>query len=126
MWPSRRWNAVLLAASLAVAGAILASQLLVKPVIGLADNGDYQRIMGYAGFQHTIEDWNERYFSFLRTSYAVAQPGWFRMGYHSSETLLAFAARYLHVVFGKGPLFDLRLLAGIHSVLLLIALALLI
>src|SRR5262245_51006904 len=126
MSPSRRWNAILLALALAVTAASLASQLLVPPVIGLADNGDYQRIIGYAGFQHTTNDWNERYFSFLRTDYVVAAPGWFRGGYHSSETLLAFAARYLHLGFSKAPLFDLRLLAAIHCVLLLLALGLLI
>jgi hypothetical protein len=126
MSPDRRGNATLLAFSLSAAAAILASQLLVAPVIGLADNGDYERIMGPAGFQHTTEDGSERYFHFLRTSYRVAEPGWSHNGYLSSETLLAFAARYLHLGLSRTSLFDLRLIGAIHSVLLLVALGLLI
>ena len=102
---------------------ILALQLFVQPVVGLADNRDYERVMGYAGFQHTTDVPADRYFSFLRTQYAVVAPGWFKGGYHSSETLLAFAARYAHLAFCRQPLFDLRLLGGIHAALLLLALA---
>ena len=116
-------NRAILWAVLASAALILALQLFVQPVIGLADNRDYERVIGYAGFQHTTDVPAERYFSFLRTKYAVVQPGWFRAGYHSSETLLAFTARYLHRAFAAQTLFDLRLLAGIHVALFLIALA---
>ena len=55
--------------------SILALQLLVPPVVGLADNGDYQRVMGYAGFEHSTDDVGERYFAFLRTSYRVLPVG---------------------------------------------------
>lgn len=113
----------LLAAVLVAAAAILSVQLFVPPVVGLADNGDYERVIGYAGFQHTTADPAERYFSFLRTKYAVVSPGWFRGGYLSSETLLAFAARGVHALFSGGPIFDLRVLAAIHAALLLLALA---
>lgn len=118
-----RLNAAILAAALAVAAAILAAQLFVPPVVGLADNRDYERVMGYAGFQHTTDVPAERYFSFLRTRYAIVPPGWFRGGYHSSETLLAFLARYVHLALSRGPVFDLRVLGGIHAALFLLALA---
>ena len=116
-------NRAILAAAVASAALILALQLFVQPVVGLADNRDYERVIGYAGFQHTTDVPAERYFSFLRTKYAVVAPGWFRGGYHSSETLLAFAARYAHLAFSRQPLFDLRLLAAIHVALFLLALA---
>ena len=119
----RRVNAVILAVALTVAAAILSIQLFIPPIVGLADNGDYERVIGYAGFQHTTGVNGERYFSFLRTRYAIVSPGWFRGGYHSSETILAFAARYAHLAFSKQPLFDIRLLGGIHAALLLLALA---
>jgi hypothetical protein len=119
----RSLNTVLVAAALTASAAILAAQLLVPPVVGLADNRDYERVMGYAGFQHTTEVPAERYFSFLRTRFAVVAPGWFRGGYHSSETLLAFAARYAHRAVSGGPVFDLRVLGGIHALLFLLALA---
>ena len=116
-------NRAIVAAAVASAALILALQLFVQPVVGLADNRDYERVIGYAGFQHTTDVPVERYFSFLRTKYAVVQPGWFRSGYHSSETLLAFAARYAHLAFSRQALFDLRLLGGIHAALFLLALA---
>ena len=113
-------NAAILAAAL-VAAAIVSVQLFVPPVVGLPDNGDYQRVMGYAGFQHTTDSYAERYFSFLRTRYAIVAPGWFRSGYHSSETLLAFAARFLHLAFSNRPVFDIRVLGAIHAALFLVA-----
>jgi len=119
----RRAGALVLAAAVAAAAAILASQLFVAPVVGLADNGDYERVMGYAGFQHTTTDSAQRYYTFLRTKYAVMQPGWFRGGYHSSETILAFAARLAHLAFSREALFDIRVLGAIHVVLFLLALA---
>lgn len=120
---ARRASAVILAAALAVAAAILSIQLLVPPVVGLADNGDYERVMGYAGFQHTPSDYGERYFSFLRTRYAIVRLAWSRSGHHSSETLLAIIARYVHLALSRQPLFDIRLLGAIHAALLLLALA---
>ena len=120
---SSRANAPILAAALSAAAAILAAQLFVPPVVGLADNGDYERVMGYAGFQHTTADPAERYYTFFRTRYAVVSPGWFRGGYHSSETLLAYAARLVHLAFSRGALFDIRVLGAIHAALFLLALA---
>jgi hypothetical protein len=116
-------EAALLTAALAAAAAILAVQLFVPPVVGLADNRDYERVIGYAGFQHTTADPGERYFSFVRTKYAVVAPGWFRGGYLSSETLLAFAARGVHHLFSGAPVFDVRVLGAIHAALFLLALA---
>ena len=101
-------------------GGDFSIQLFVAPVVGLADNRDYERVIGYAGFQHTTDVSAERYFSFLRTQYAVVAPGWFRGGYHSSETLLAFVARFAHAAVSREPLFDIRLLGAIHVTLLLL------
>jgi len=121
-----RWNLFLVAASVAAAAVIVCAQLFVQPIVGLADNADYQRVMGYAGFQHTTADPAEAYFSYVRTPYAVVSPFWSRGGYHSSETLLAFAARFLHEAAARGPVFDLRWLGAIHALLFLLALGLLV
>jgi hypothetical protein len=119
---ARSGNSVIAAAALTGAAVILAVQLFVPPIVGLADNGDYERVMGYAGFQHTPSGYGERYFSFLRRHYAIAAIAWSRSGHHSSETALALLARSLHVAFSRSPLFDIRLLGGIHAILLLLAL----
>ena len=121
--PGSSVPAALVAAAVAVAATILSLQLFVPPIVGLADNRDYERVMGYAGFQHTTSVPAERHFSFLRSKYAVVDPGWFRGGYHSSETLLAFAARGVHLLFAGRALFDIRLMGAIHAGLFLLALA---
>jgi hypothetical protein len=116
---ANRWIAGLAAAA---ALAILALQLLVEPVVGLADNGDYQRVMGPAGFEHSTDAPGERYFAFLRTQYRVLPVGTVRHGHLSSETLLALAARGIARA-KVGGLFDLRVLGALHAILLALALA---
>lgn len=108
---------------LAVAAVLAAAaiQLLVPPVVGLADNGDYQRVMGRAGFEHSTDDPGERYLSFLRTRYRVMPVGFARNGHVSSETALALAARWVSRA-APGALFDLRVLGALHAVLLAAAL----
>ena len=94
----------------------------MPPVVGLADNGDYQRVMGYAGFEHSTDDPGERYLAFLRTSYRVLPVGAVRNGHLSSETLLALAARGIARA-KVGGVFDLRFLGALHAALLALALA---
>ena len=116
---ANRWITGLAAAA---ALAVLALQLVVPPVIGLADNGDYQRVMHNAGFEHSTDDPGERYFAFLRTRYRVLPAGAIRSGHLSSETALALAARRASGV-KVGGVFDLRVLGGLHAALLVLALA---
>ena len=118
---ANRW---IVAAAVAAAAVVLAAQLLVAPVQGLADNGDYQRVMGYAGFEHSTDVYAERYFSFLRTAYRVLPIGFARNGYLSSETVLALAARFASPAAWRGGPFDIRALAAVHIVLFLLALGL--
>src|SRR5262252_9942007 len=114
---ANRWIAVLAAAAALV---LLGLQLLVPPVVGLADNGDYQRVMGSAGFEHSTDDYGERYFSFLRTRYRVLPVASVRNGHLSSETGLALAARAAAGA-REGGLFDLRTLGALHAALLVLA-----
>jgi hypothetical protein len=122
--PSETANRWICALALAAAAAILSKQLLAPPVVGLADNGDYQRVMTPAGFAHSTDVPGERYFVFLRTKYRrlpTALPGTFL----SSETVLALVARGLGGLLGERDSFDLRLLGGVHLALLVLALGLL-
>lgn len=120
--PASLANRWIVAAAVGAAAVRLTLQLLVPPVVGLADNGDYDRVMGYAGFRHSTDVFDDRYFSFLRTRYAIAPVGWSRGGYLTSETALALAARSVSPAFWRGGLFDIRILAAIHIALLLLAL----
>ena len=45
-----------------VAAVLLSLQLLLPPIIGLANNGDFERVMGPVGLQCRTEDPAEKYF----------------------------------------------------------------
>ncbi len=110
--------------TVAVAALLLSLQLLVPPVVGLANEGDLERVMGYAGFFYTTDNWDEKYFGHIVTKFRIVARGWYTSGYLTSETLLAFAARFESLGLFPGRLFDLRILGAIHMVLLLAAIGL--
>jgi hypothetical protein len=78
--------------------------------------------MSAAGFDHSSDRYEERYFAFLRTKYRIVHPAPVGDGYLSSEIALASAVRLLSAPFLRGGLFDIRLLGGLHALLLLVAL----
>ena len=49
-------NRVIVAAACGVAGILLACQLLIPPIVGLANNGDFERSMGWAGIDYLSSD----------------------------------------------------------------------
>ena len=94
--------------------------------MGLANNGDFESVMGYVGFQYLTEVRSEKYFNYILTKFAYGPPGWFRSGLLTSETLIAWTARFVSEPFARGGLFDLRVLGGIHALLLVAGLTLLV
>jgi hypothetical protein len=113
-------------AAVGAAAALLATQLLVPPVVGLANNGDFESVMGYVGFQYLTEVRSEKYFSWIITKFSFGPPGWFRSGLLTSETLIAALARVVSEPFSRDGLFDLRVLGAIHALLLVAGLGLLV
>jgi hypothetical protein len=114
-------NPWIVAAAVLAALTVLGAQLLRPPVLGLADNGDYQRVMAWAGLDHSTDVHDERYFAFLRTTYRILPLGSTQGGYISSEALIALAARLAATTFGAGTVLDLRVLAAIHIALYVLA-----
>ncbi len=109
-------------AAVAAAAAILAAQLLVPPIVGLPNNGQFERVLGYAGLNYQSDASEDKYFTHIVREFQFA-PIWFRSGYLSSEIALARLARDLAALFAKDGLFDLRVLGALHALLLLAALA---
>ena len=109
------WGAVLLA----VAAGILVHQLFIRPIVGLADNGDFARITAPLGLAVADAPPTERYFSYVWTRYRV-EPGTPRR-FRSSELLLAGMARAIGTAFPRRPIFDLRWLGAVHAAALLAA-----
>lgn len=107
----------------AVALAALAAcaiLLLPAPVVGIADNGDFARVMGAGGLEYAdrAEPWNDRYFRYSHHHYAYGRFG--TGGYGSSQLPLLFAAGSLSRLFAGR--FDIRLLSMLYALLLAAAL----
>lgn len=117
-------NQVIVSLAVGAAAVLLSLQLLVPPVIGLANNGDFERVMGYAGFQYSTDKHEDKYWSHVVTKFVMVGPGWWRSGYLTSETLIARVARLVTEAVSSGNIFDIRALGGLHMFLLLVAIGL--
>lgn len=108
------------AGAVAVAAVILIYLLMVKPVIGMADNGDYARIMGTVGFGYLDQamEFQDKYFGYFIRQFGFTDVG--LGGYVSSELVLVMYAKLISWVV-LGGVFDMRALGSVYSVLFLIA-----
>ena len=120
--PSTRSRRILEISALLAAAAILGHQIFVPPVVGLADNGDFARVMDPTGISYRGPA-DEYYFRYLALRYASGAPR--SRGHYSSEIPIAAAARVEAAAFLPRGVFDIRSLGAIHLVLLLGAFALL-
>ncbi len=109
-----------------VAGAILSLQLLVPPVVGLADNGDFEKVMAPVGLAYPTASYGERHWSWALTRFSVVAPRPSNSGALYSEILVAgMAARLSRWLRPEGArVFDIRTLGAVHIVVLLGAIAL--
>ena len=112
----------IVAAAIAAGAAVLTAQLLVRPIVGLADNGDFSKVMRPAGLAY-LEPEPARYFRWASSKFAFAAPRPDPDGYRTSETVLARSATAASGLVGAS-LFDIRALGALHAALLLLGLAL--
>ncbi|HET9793081.1 MAG TPA: hypothetical protein VFS34_01370 [Thermoanaerobaculia bacterium] len=109
----RWWGGALLA----VAAAILAHQLLLPPIVGLADNGDFSRVLDHFGLAARDAAPEDRYFLYVFRVYGGAPPSGRRN--LSSEILLAGIARLISLPFSERGTMDLRWIGALHALGLL-------
>ncbi len=119
--PSRR-SALLVAGALAAAAAALVTTLMLPPIVGLADNGDFFKVMQPAGLAYAQPE-PERYFRWAPSTFAFASPRPDRDGYRTTEALLARVAAAAARL-ANARLFDIRVLGALHAALLLLGLGL--
>jgi len=106
-----RWDTIVVLAMACVIGY----QLFLPPIVGLADNGDFERLMGRVGLQYTTEDREDRYFRYINTKFRVVEP-WWNSGVISSQQLLLEVAMAANRVISKDGLFDLRVMGAVNAV----------
>lgn len=110
-WPE--WIAV------GAAAAILTVLLLTGPVVGMADNGDFQRIMGTVGLGYTDPTltYEEKFFGYFIREFKLIGLG--LGGYVTSSLVPVFLAKGLSWLLLPGDLYDMRMLAAVYMGLFL-------
>lgn len=100
-------------------------QLLIPPVVGIADNGDFPRIMSKFNLGYTTDDPDDRYFRYFVPTYRFSPANHWASGFYSTEVVLVAASLPLNSLISKDGLYDLRVLGILHLAFLLLALWLL-
>ncbi|GGF59903.1 membrane protein [Paenibacillus albidus] len=92
--------------------------LFVRPFIGVADNGDFLRMMSTTGLNYydAAESYADRFFNFSHSRFSYENL--FKGFYPSSQIILVLIPRLIGGVF-HGSYFDIRLLGAVYGLLLL-------
>lgn len=116
MKPTRLEVAVLL-----IAAGIIAFQVFIPPLIGLADSGDFERITAYRGLSHVPTEYEQKYFSYFNSKYRII-PKWKGEWYKTSTSLLIVPSRWFSIRIGQDQFFDIRILAAMHVLVFMLGL----
>ncbi len=100
--------------AVATAATVVSLQLFVHPIVGLADNGDFAKIMAPAGLAYETDVYGERYWNWALVKFAIVPAARFPGEYRSSETLFAKAAVEVSRWLRPGKEFDIRILGMLH------------
>ena len=120
----KRWRRFEALAFLALAASILFVQLMVPPIIGLADNGDFARVAGLFSIGVPPNVARLNYFAFIVREYDISPAHYFNSGFLTSAVLPIGLADLANRIFNASSRFDIRFAGAIHSLLFLTALAL--
>src|ERR1700722_3955245 len=105
-------------ALLFAAGAILFYQLIIPPVVGLADNGDFPKVIGRVDLSPRVH----RTYEFVDTVYEIRSDRHWVSDFYSVEIALTYPALWLNSLLSKDNNFDLRCIGVVHSAIFLAAL----
>lgn len=99
---------------------LLIGLLFLGPFVGVADNGDFLRMMNTIGLNYydAAESYQDRFFSYSHSRFAYEHL--FRGFYPSSQIFLVLPARLIGALF-HGSWFDIRILGAVYAILLLAA-----
>ncbi|MGD0199608.1 MAG: hypothetical protein ABSD27_02540 [Bryobacteraceae bacterium] len=109
------------ATTIAIIAAILVYQLFIPPTIGLADNGDFSRIMGAVGLEYTTSNREDRHFNYFVPTYKFESSDEWDALVPTSENVLVLCAMAMNRLGSKTGLFDVRVLGALHVALFLLA-----
>src|SRR6185369_3062587 len=105
--------------ALLITSVVITYYLFVPPMIGLADSGDFERILPWRGLAHVSNNYNDKYFFYFNSRYlivpTVKEPDW----YKTSTSLLIMPARWFSIRIGQNQFFDIRILGAVHALIFL-------
>ncbi|MGA3185817.1 MAG: hypothetical protein ABSF22_01790 [Bryobacteraceae bacterium] len=109
--------------ALTLGGALVGWQLFFPPIVGLADQGDFQKVLGPLGYAPVPPGPEHKYY-FVTREY-VQDPSYRQPRFEqlTSELVIAKAAIALHNLFRDRKTFDITLFGWTHATLFLLALA---
>ncbi len=108
------------AIALAIIAAILVYQLFIPPSIGMADNGDFSRILGAVGLEYSTDNLADRHFNYFVPKYKFGSSGEWDALVWTSENLLVLGAMAMNRLGSRTGMFDVRVLGAIHLALFLL------
>ncbi|MEI7024415.1 glycan biosynthesis hexose transferase WsfD [Paenibacillus sp. y28] len=104
------------------AAVIIISILFVRPLIGMADNGDFFREIHNMGLYYLTDNFDDRHFSYFNKDFGIRQyPYDQNTLFISSLSLLIRMGLTLDLWFTPDNLFDIRMLAVIYVIVFLAA-----
>src|SRR5260370_40959546 len=101
---------------------VISWQLMLRPVVGLANNGDFGKVLGSFGLGAP----REHEFRFADTKYDFDSRYFYKNGFFSSEFILVVPALALSAMLSRSGRFDMRHMWLIHGALFLLAIILLV
>lgn len=88
-------------------------QLMASPIIGMADNGDFERIITHAGlYQLPKLSYNDIYFNYINRYFIFGKPLY--NYYISSQTILVKIAMLVNKIIHPNAKFDITILGYIY------------
>ncbi|MBB6638258.1 hypothetical protein [Cohnella thailandensis] len=108
-----------------MASLLIVSLIMTSPIVGVADNGDFARVMGASGIAplDPSESYGERYFRHAHSHYAYGT--FLSGGYVSTHVLLVALSGLLSRLLLE-PVYDIRCLGLLYTIAILFAILLLV
>lgn len=105
-----------------ILGILTVRMLFIKPVIGMADNGDFFREIHNVGLYYLSDSFEDRHFGYFNKLFGIRQyPFEKNTGFVSSLSLLIRGAVATDKLFTHDFVFDIRWLAAFYTAAFLVA-----
>jgi hypothetical protein len=110
--------------ALLLVGLIAFYQLIIPPIVGLADNGDFWKVSSKLGLKPIASDPESRFWNYILVKYEIISRANPYEGLLTSEFLIGEAAFQIWRILSKEAFFDIRFLAVTRLAFLLLAIGL--